>query len=124
MNKAMRRDILLLLQEAASVLEGTFGKDDGLAGELRDMHRQMLAFEPYSSSPMSKARVAALNKLSRSDSSKETRARQIKSDKQKTPNARWGRTPEERATLIEEARKRAAAQRRSGGQSFGHKDQS
>lgn len=41
-NKRTTATLLDLLQRTASQLEGDYGPEDGLASELRDMHRQIL----------------------------------------------------------------------------------
>lgn len=40
--KNTMRDLLILLQEAASVIEGDYGKEDALAESLRDMHGRLI----------------------------------------------------------------------------------
>lgn len=42
-NRRLTAALLELLQRAASQLEGDFGKEDGVASELRDMHRALLS---------------------------------------------------------------------------------
>lgn len=40
--KNTMRDLLILLQEAASVIEGDYGKEDAMAESLRDMHGRLI----------------------------------------------------------------------------------
>lgn len=115
MNKAMRLDLLLLLAEAASVLEGTFGPEDKVATELRDFHRKMLAVEPYKSSPMSKARVETLNRVSRTMANKKREFSDEALAKMSQASRKYSHTPEARAKRSENAKKNISEQPRKGG---------
>lgn len=40
--KNTMKDLLVVLQEAASVIEGDYGKEDAVAESLRDMHARLI----------------------------------------------------------------------------------
>lgn len=58
-SKNLTRELLDLLQRGASQLEGDYGRQDGLATEMRDMHSKILGFGEAKPAPTNPAKSAA-----------------------------------------------------------------